>query len=633
MNFHRPGISDEFLLAAGVRLVEEPEPQLRIPYHDLEGKLTGHWRSRLLKVRVTGQKYDQAPGSGMQVYFTHLALQQLNRLFLTQGEFKTLAMREAGFETIGLPGLHCYCRDTNNNPQILPALFEAVRFADPGEIIFAGDADVVTNLEFYRSGHFLAVTFPRIAIRLFELPIDGPKGVDDLREQLNGQFPSRIEETLSKVLTVDPNQSFLVPALIGLEAATEAIEKLSSEERIRHRQRVIQMAALARIAKEEPRGIVEQFCEAAQKVAWLNKAAFSAAVEDEIRRILGPEIQDLDDDTHDIQAQLDSVTPWPEELPLGKIFPEVYGCWKKYLVTNDDDRLILAFMSVATFFYKETPFRPLLMLTSAEEESGKTTSLRLIRRLGFRILSAASISAGSVHRVFDHYDANLSIDEAKANIKEEPALVTALNNGFDEESAVVLRWDTDLKTFVSFRTDCFKILAGIGSYLNHDTVSRSFVITLERATAEEYKGVVDFAFCELSETQPIARKLLTWANAHRRMFRDLVLEMMRRLPKRFRGRVRQKFSVLCALGLLAGEDWYRKLEKASFRILERANATDVPLHHQLLADICAVLEHQRFLRSHQDPYCKLKIIKGEQDREFIETTVLIGLLLTLPEGP
>jgi DNA polymerase I-like protein with 3'-5' exonuclease and polymerase domains len=291
-------------------------------------------------------------------------------------------------------------------------------------------------------------------------------------------------------------------------------------------------------------------------------------------------------------------------------------------------------MTVATFFYKETPYRPLLVLTSAEEESGKTTALRLIRRLGYRILSATSVSSGSIHRVFDHYDANLSIDEAKANLREEPALVTALNNGFDEESAVVLRWDTDAGNFIPFRTDCFKIIAGIGSYLNHDTLSRSFVVTLERATAEEYAKVIDFAFCELSETQPIARKLLTWANAHREIFRGLVLEMMRRLPKQFRGRIRQKFSVLYALAAFAGNEWYQKLNQAASHMFRQTNVDD-PLHHQLLADSCAILEEQRILRTLGDGNCKLKFVhrKGESEREFIETKILISLLLALPEGP
>ena len=43
MTFNRPGISDEFLRAAGVEFVTDPESHLRIPYYDREGRPTGHY--------------------------------------------------------------------------------------------------------------------------------------------------------------------------------------------------------------------------------------------------------------------------------------------------------------------------------------------------------------------------------------------------------------------------------------------------------------------------------------------------------------------------------------------------------------------------------------------------------------
>jgi hypothetical protein len=146
--FKRPGISDEFLNAAGVELSTEPDVHLRIPYHDREGRRTGHYRVRLKQIRPDGQKYDQPPDSGVHVYFSHIPLSVCSRLWVTEGEFKALSLCEAGNPTIGLPGLHCYTRDQNGNPQILPELFEAVRFVQPQEIVFIGDSDTILNIEF-----------------------------------------------------------------------------------------------------------------------------------------------------------------------------------------------------------------------------------------------------------------------------------------------------------------------------------------------------------------------------------------------------------------------------------------------------------------------------------------------------
>ena len=65
--FTRPRISEEFLQAAGVHLVEEPEPRWEIPYHDARESGPGIRRG-LVEVRPDGQKYDQPQAAVIQVY-------------------------------------------------------------------------------------------------------------------------------------------------------------------------------------------------------------------------------------------------------------------------------------------------------------------------------------------------------------------------------------------------------------------------------------------------------------------------------------------------------------------------------------------------------------------------------------
>jgi hypothetical protein len=102
-----------------------------------------------------GQKYHQEPNTGLQLYFNHLVLTPAPVLHLTEGEFKTMALREAGFQAIGLPGLHCYTRKLGM-PQPLAGIPEAVDIVKPEVIRFIGDSDTLTNLEYFRSAHFLA---------------------------------------------------------------------------------------------------------------------------------------------------------------------------------------------------------------------------------------------------------------------------------------------------------------------------------------------------------------------------------------------------------------------------------------------------------------------------------------------
>jgi hypothetical protein len=324
----RPGISQEFLQAAGVHLLQEPEAQLRIPYHDFKGVRTGHWRSRLLNVRATGQKYDQPPGSGLQVYFCHLPLTPGPKFFVTEGEFKALALCEAGYMACGLGGLHCYTRDINDNPQILPALWDAVRFVAPAQLYFVGDSDTWLNLEYYRSAQFLAVTFPSVTVHLLRLAPGGPKGIDDLRAALGERFPTWLEDALAKTLLLEPEQSFLFPALIGLETIAELIPKLPAMERERTIQRLVQMTAFARAAKDQPRLAVERFCEIAQKVSRLTKAAFEKSVEDELLRICaqfqsstGPEAEQNTPPGFD-----ETVEPWLEPVDGEPDISRTFAC-------------------------------------------------------------------------------------------------------------------------------------------------------------------------------------------------------------------------------------------------------------------------------------------------------------------
>jgi hypothetical protein len=158
----RPGISDETLKKADVKTTDYPEPgSIEIPYFDATGRPIGFSRWRLVRVQANGKKYHQEPKSGIHVYFPPGGLHPSSRLILTEGEFKTLSLYESGFETIGLPGLYTYTNDQQaGTPELLPDIHAAVARTGAEEILFIGDADTATNLDFSRSAHFLAETLP-----------------------------------------------------------------------------------------------------------------------------------------------------------------------------------------------------------------------------------------------------------------------------------------------------------------------------------------------------------------------------------------------------------------------------------------------------------------------------------------
>ena len=165
---HRPGISDDFLVKAGVTVLPDPK-RLHIPYHDIDGTPTGHFRDRF-KTAVAGddgkpQRYSQPFQSGMHAYLPPFPFAKGEDLFVTEGEFKALALSEAGYNAVALPGLYCY-----SDHEILPDLAQAVALIEPPTIFFVGDADTVFNLDYYRSAKFLADRFNDISVRLLQPP-------------------------------------------------------------------------------------------------------------------------------------------------------------------------------------------------------------------------------------------------------------------------------------------------------------------------------------------------------------------------------------------------------------------------------------------------------------------------------
>src|SRR5260221_5473611 len=217
MNSIRPGISDEYLFAAGVEVLLEGTYSLRIPYYDWLGKPTQHNRWRL-RNPLPDQKYYQEPNRGSHVYFNHLPLVSAPKLYATEGEFKCLALREAGLQAFGLPGLHSYTHEDPDVPPILlPGIFEALQATGCLRVCFIGDCDTLTNLEYFRSAGVLAQGIPPdIGVELLQIPLGGPQGIDDILAQSNGDFPNWLAQEEKKAFLVDLKKSFLLCAALCL---------------------------------------------------------------------------------------------------------------------------------------------------------------------------------------------------------------------------------------------------------------------------------------------------------------------------------------------------------------------------------------------------------------------------------
>lgn len=98
------------------------------------------------------QKYHQRAGSGTHVYIPSNFREQPRgaTLILTEGEFKTASLSEAGFCAAGLCGISGAMRNTDGEPKLHDDLLNVLEFHQPAKVLFLGDSDAVLNSDFAR---------------------------------------------------------------------------------------------------------------------------------------------------------------------------------------------------------------------------------------------------------------------------------------------------------------------------------------------------------------------------------------------------------------------------------------------------------------------------------------------------
>ena len=232
----RPGISPKTLVNAGVRHVSGAEALqlcgleasgLWIPFHTADGAPVTVEDKPFGRLRLDEPrgdfKYYQAPGTGVRVYFPPglRALPRSGRaLTLVEGEFKALALVEAGIPAVGICGYFGF-HPGGQPHQPVDALAELIASWNPAEILFLGDTDTALNAQFAVAACRFRDLVEPLAVRLPRLPLDGPKGVDDLREAAGAGFAAHWQTLCGEA----------VPLTAGISPGRLALTLLEREKK------------------------------------------------------------------------------------------------------------------------------------------------------------------------------------------------------------------------------------------------------------------------------------------------------------------------------------------------------------------------------------------------------------------
>ena len=157
----RPGISDAMLQRAGICHIDaqtafertgQPYRGLWIPYRNLDGTDMMHAGKPFGRIRMDvprgKQKYHQEEKSTYRAYLPP-ALVEFSKgtpLYLIEGEFKALALVEAGFCAVGLGGIYGFGRDKSN--VLLEEIRAVLEHFQPHYVHLVGDSDMCTNYQY-----------------------------------------------------------------------------------------------------------------------------------------------------------------------------------------------------------------------------------------------------------------------------------------------------------------------------------------------------------------------------------------------------------------------------------------------------------------------------------------------------
>ena len=265
----RPGVSEACLTRNGWRhvLAEEADalvgchhPGVLIPYFAYQNS---RWEPvcdpetkpyfRLRKAGVEGSgKYHQPPNTAVHSYVpAELDRCSYNEVFgIGEGEAKALSISDfsQGFSVpaAGTSGFYGYrVKKLEGDPNHLTAECEWALNANKTPVIaFLGDADTCCNWQFSDA----AVGFRELVagrkIILPRLPIGGPKGIDDCRQELGAGFEKFCRRILDDAIELNVGMEADQLALVLLERELPAISKLSADQKAVITHKIVKMAAV-----------------------------------------------------------------------------------------------------------------------------------------------------------------------------------------------------------------------------------------------------------------------------------------------------------------------------------------------------------------------------------------------------
>ena len=407
-----------------------------------------------------------------------------------------------------------------------------------------------------------------------------------------------------------------------IEATIKANEKKAREDKAEDRQRVQRVEKeqiKARRGEERAHREQERADKEAARKQKEKDRAFATiiklpSVEQEARlaelaKRLDEDLEVLRDEfaafvgTEDRIRDIGHVEPWDEPVDTQALLVELITQTRRYVVMHDDLAIAVSLWVMFAWIHEIAVHSPLLIVTSAEPDSGKSTLLGVIGFMVPRPYSAVELTGANIYHIVDRLHPTLLIDEADQLFRRKPALAEVVNTGWTKGSRIPRLVRGNLHQFDPFSP---KVIAMKNLALPDTTASRGIIVKIWPKSLDE--RVTDFAFTDDADFVLLRRKLARWSADNAAVLK----ESCPALPAGFGNRLAANWRLLFAIADLAGGTFPEQARAAAIKLSRKRHRPSEGL--RLLTALSPMLVNREVITSAE----VFRQLNADKDGEWCE---------------
>jgi hypothetical protein len=298
------------------------------------------------------------------------------------------------------------------------------------------------------------------------------------------------------------------------------------------------------------------------------------------------------------------IEPWDQPVETHALLLDLMAHLRRYVVVQDVVAIAITLWLLFSWVHEVAVHSPLLIASSAEPDSGKSTLLGVLSFLVPRAYFAVELTGANIYHIVDLKKPTLLIDEADQLFRRKAALAEIVNAGWTRGSARIPRMVHGV--IHEFDAFCPKVIGMLGLNLPGTMASRAIVCMLWPKLPSEQ--VADFRHVDDDDFTTLRRKLMRWAADNALLLKDANPVM----PPGFSNRVTANWCLLLAIADVAGGLWPEWARAAAVKLSRKRHQPSERL--RLLAAL-----HPIFATREQIPSAELVAqLTADPDGEWAE---------------